>query len=75
MATIPRLSTEFEADRSALFERYYPYEVDPNLSNEKRDYWMQEWWREAIGLHKRYALEISDLENIDYNRSVIRDGW
>ncbi len=73
--TIPRLREGFEQERAKLFDKYYPYEVDSTLTKDVRDMWMQRWWAEAIELHKRYKLHADDLSGIDYDRSVIRDGW
>lgn len=75
LGTIPRLQKGFEQERAKLFEKYYPYETDPSLTKEVRDQWMQEWWGEAAELHRRHRLQEIDLDEIDYTRSVIRDGW
>jgi len=75
LGSIPRLREGFEQERASLFNKYYPYEVDPTLPKVERDKWMQEWWSEAIELHMRYKLHLDDLAGIDYKKSIIRDGW
>lgn len=75
IGTVPRLRGWFEVERTALFQKYHPYEIDPHLTKSERDGYMEMWWREAMGLHKRYQLSIFDIEDIDYDRSVIREGW
>lgn len=75
LGTIPRLQKKFEAERAALFQKYHPYETDPSLTKEVRDHYMRLWWSEATELHKNHGLTHSDLTHIDYDKSVIRDGW
>ena len=75
LGTIPRLQGNFEEERAALYKKYRPYEEDPSLTKEIRDMWMQQWWKEAAELHKKYRLKKTDLDEIDYSRSVIRDSW
>lgn len=75
LGTIPRLQGWFEVEQAALFHKYHPYEIDPSLSKDARDYYMRRWWSEATELHQTHGLNIADLSDIDYAQSAIRDGW
>lgn len=42
-----------KADCQALFEHYYPIELDPNLDEVSKSELMQEWWEKTYAVFKR----------------------
>ena len=62
-------------ERDELFREYYPYEIDPHIDPVQRDVYMTEWWERSMLLHERYHLQRSHLDQIDYSRVVVREGW
>eukprot|EP01137_Pigoraptor_chileana_P020084 Opistho-2@81989 len=55
------LPEEYGVLAKALFEKYYPIEVNPKLSPEEKADMMEEWWNEAHKLLIRYGLKWSDI--------------
>lgn len=47
------LGVNGKADCQALFEHYYPIELDPSLSVEAKSELMQEWWEKTYAVFKR----------------------
>jgi len=37
-----------------LFEKYYPLEIDPNISMQEKDKYMTEWWTKSFNLFIKY---------------------
>ena len=69
------LSPEYIRQAHALYDKYYPYEIDPNLSRQERSAKMSEWWREHFklliesGFSKQVIAEIINKKSLRF-----RDG-
>jgi hypothetical protein len=37
-----------------LFKKYYPLEIDPNISLEEKNKYMTEWWEKSFDLFIKY---------------------
>ena len=44
------LGEEYTRASQALFDQYYPYEMDPDLSLEKKDSFLHAWWTKHLDL-------------------------
>ncbi len=50
------LPPQFAAQIAALREKYYPYEIDPTLSQEFREQKIMEWWQACFEVMKEMGL-------------------
>jgi 5'-nucleotidase len=53
-----------------LFNKYYPLEIDPNISLEEKNKYMTEWWEKSFELFIKYWLSKEILEKI-WNTNLI----
>ena len=69
------LSEEYAKKAHALFEKYYPIEIDPTISLEEKKKAMRQWWDEHNRLLVSSGLTKSDLKDIVINGHVrFREG-
>ncbi len=47
-----------------LFEKYYPLEIDPDISIEEKNKHMIQWWKKSFNLFIKYWLSKQILEKI-----------
>jgi len=55
---------EYVAEEAALFDHYYPLEIDANLNHKDKDALMKEWWLAALELFVKYRLHIDIIDEI-----------
>ena len=51
------LGAEFSNRTHQLFEKYYPIEINPEISKEEKTPMMIEWWSSAHDLMMEYGLK------------------
>lgn len=69
------LTEDYAGKAHALFEKYYPIEIDPTIPLVEKKEKMAEWWHEHHKLMLESNLRKSDLENIVKSNQVkLRDG-
>ncbi|MFC1666114.1 hypothetical protein ACFLZF_00150 [Nanoarchaeota archaeon] len=67
------LTPDYSSKAHALFDKYHPIEIDPNISIKEKSNAMQNWWKEHSELLIKSGLNISDLKNlINENEIQIR---
>lgn len=58
------LTEEYRKKAYALKDKYYPMEIDPNLSLEEKNTAMTEWWNEHLELLVESWLSKNDIDKI-----------
>ena len=67
------MSDEFRDKSQALFEKYYPIEIDHNLSIEEKIPHMIKWYEESHEVLMAHRLMKHDLkEMVDQSRILLR---
>jgi len=66
---------ECSREDTKLFEKYYPIEVDPNISLEEKSKYMYEWWEKSFNLFIKYWLSKDILEKIWKTNLIEFRGW
>mmetsp|Transcript_34491 Transcript_34491/g.78726 ORF Transcript_34491/g.78726 Transcript_34491/m.78726 type:complete len:883 (+) Transcript_34491:54-2702(+) len=61
LASIPKITSECKRMMERLVEKYYPIEIDPNLSNEEKIPHMVEWYSLVNHLLENQRLEPDDV--------------
>ncbi|MFH1209461.1 MAG: hypothetical protein V1663_01600 [archaeon] len=69
------LTKEYAERANALFEKYHPIEVNPNISREEKKKTMYEWWSSHFKLLIESGLNKKDLEKVVKSKKIkLRDG-
>ena len=69
------LSPDYRKKAQALHQKYYPIEIDPKISKEKKKKAMIEWWTKHFALLIKSGLNKNDLKDIiDSDRVRLRQG-
>lgn len=58
------LSKDYVQKAFALYDKYHPIEIDPNISNDDKNKYMIEWWTEHLKLKIASGMNKSVLEDI-----------
>ena len=56
------LTSDYAEKAHALFDKYHPIEIDPNVPRKDKEVAMEEWWRTHFKLLIESGLERNDLE-------------
>lgn len=62
-ANANQLGSEYKARRTALYQKYRPIEIDPNISEEEKSNAMTEWWQLHINLFYEYGVKQEAVKN------------
>ena len=69
------LTKDYAEKANALFEKYHPIEIDPEISLEEKKEAMVEWWKVHNELLIKSGLSRKDLKSIVKSRGVkFREG-
>jgi len=69
------LSPDYRKKAQALYQKYYPIEIDPKIAREKKKKKMIEWWTKHFALLIKSGLNKNDLKDIiDSGRVRLRQG-
>ena len=69
------LTKDYRDKAHALFEKYHPIEIDPNISLEDKKKAMKEWWMTHFALLIESGLNKSDLRKVVEGGTVVfREG-
>lgn len=69
------LTPDYSAQAQALYDKYHPIEIDPNISLEEKKAKMQEWWTIHYDLLVKSGLSKSDLKKVtESKRLALRPG-
>ncbi len=69
------LPKEYEDKANALFNKYYPIEINPRIPKEEKKYVMTEWFRAHLQLMVDYKLNKNIIEEIARKKVVPREGF
>ena len=64
------LTKDYAEKANALFEKYHPIEIDPEISLEEKKEAMVEWWKVHNELLIKSGLSRKDLKSIVKSRGV-----
>lgn len=74
-ANANQVGEEYKQKRTALYNKYRPMEIDPNLSEEEKSLAMTEWWQAHINLFYEYGVKEEAVRNaIAAGNLKYRDG-
>ncbi len=65
---------EYVKRRQALKDRYFPFEIDPDLPDLERREKMREWWLAHLELFREFQLKLSVLKEVVGREMHIRKG-
>ena len=65
------LTSDYPAKAKALFEKYYPIEINPALPIEEKRQKMKQWWVEHFDLLIKSNLNIKDIERTVEHQDVV----
>ena len=69
------LTPDYAEKAHALFDKYHPIEVDPNISVSEKKEAMQQWWQTHFDLLIRSGLNKNDIEKaVDSGKIKFRGG-
>ena len=69
------IGPDYTEKRMALFNKYRPIEIDPNISEEKKSIAMTEWWQLHINLFYEYGIKEQAVKNaVALGNLKYRDG-
>lgn len=68
------LSPEYTKKAFALHAKYYPIEINPNLSEKEKTQKMEEWWRTHINLIAKSGMNKKICEDIAEKKIILREG-
>ncbi|MBD3244589.1 MAG: hypothetical protein GF335_01200 [Candidatus Moranbacteria bacterium] len=69
------LTANYSQKAQALFDKFYKWEIDPDLSISQKKQIMQKWWRSHFELLIQSGLHKADLESIvEKGNLVLRKG-
>jgi len=66
---------ECAIEDTKLFEKYYPLEVDPDISIEEKNKYMTEWWEKSFNLFIKHWLSKEILEKIWKTKLIDFRNW
>jgi len=70
------LTSDYAEKAHALFDKYHPIEIDPNVPRKDKEVAMEEWWRTHFKLLIESGLERNDLEKAVASGKVkLREGF
>lgn len=70
------LNEEYSIGAKDLFDKFHPYEIDPNLDIEQKNEKMLEWWEAHYELLKKCKLSLNDLQKVVASRkATLREGF
>ena len=68
------LTPEYSVRAYALFEKYYPIEISPEITNEMKKAKMYEWWKAHLNLFIESGMNKQIIEDvIKTNKIEFRD--
>lgn len=62
-ANANQVGGEYKERRTALYNKYRPIEIDPDISEEEKSKAMTEWWQLHINLFYEYGVKQEAVEN------------
>ena len=62
-ANANQVGEEYKQRRTALFNKYRPIEIDPNISDKEKSDAMKEWWQLHINLFYEYGVKEQSVKN------------
>lgn len=62
-ANANQVGEEYKKRRTALYNKYRPIEIDPNISEEEKSDAMKEWWQLHINLFYEYGIKEQAVKN------------
>lgn len=65
---------EYVERRQALKDQYFPFEIDPEISDAERRSKMREWWLSHLELFREFKLKSSILKDIVSQQMRVRIG-
>jgi len=69
------LENNYPRRSEALYEKYYPIEINPNIPFEEKKEKMLEWWSTHIKMQVECGLNISVVNEINNKRNIkLREG-
>ncbi|MFH1030501.1 MAG: hypothetical protein V1770_04545 [bacterium] len=68
------LTPDYSEKAHALYNKYHPYEMDPNLSLEEKKKLMHEWWKTHYDLLIKSGLSKDDLKKVANSQISFRSG-
>ncbi len=69
------LTPDYPAKAHALFDKYHPIEIDPNISSAEKKKAMQEWWTKHFQLLIDSKLNRKDIEKAVQSENIqLREG-
>ena len=74
-ANANQVGKEYKEKRTALYNKYRPIEIDPNISEEEKSKAMTEWWQLHINLFYEYGVKEETVRNsVRLGNMKYRDG-
>ena len=74
-ANANQVGTEYKERRTALYNKYRPIEIDPNISEEEKSIAMTKWWQLHINLFYEYGVKQEAVRNaVKFGKMKYRDG-
>ena len=74
-ANANQVGAEYNERRTALYNKYRPIEIDPNISEEEKSIAMTEWWQLHINLFYEYGVKQEAVRNaVKLGNMKYRDG-
>lgn len=74
-ANANQVGEEYKERRTALYNKYRPIEIDPNISEEEKSIAMTEWWQLHINLFYEYGVKQEAVRNaVKLGNMKYRDG-
>lgn len=75
ISKVNQVGEEYNERRTALFKKYRPMEIDPNISDEEKSNAMKEWWQLHINLFYEFGIKEQTVKNaIKLGNLKYRDG-
>ncbi|MFH1773014.1 MAG: hypothetical protein ABH818_01485 [Patescibacteria group bacterium] len=69
------LTTDYSKKAHALFNKYHPIEINPNMPLPKKKRIMNQWWTKHFNLLIKSGLNKKDVKKvIQSNKIILRDG-
>ena len=69
------LNEEYSKKAQALFDKYHPFEINPNISSYEKKKYMKEWWMSHFKLMIKSKLNINNIKKVvDSGIITLREG-
>lgn len=65
------LTPDYSEKAQALYDKYHPIEIDPNISVEEKEKAMHEWWSTHYDLLIQSGLQKKDLESVAKSNKIL----